>query len=123
MKMYDLPVNGLVLNKKMYKYYEPRKDQIENVLTLKIRGIIPFDLKVHKAIAKKEPVVLYKPHARASVAYKDLSATTVSAWYFHSTYVWLLVMGLASIIFAVRWNALKRNKTISKEHFKSLSNE
>jgi APA family basic amino acid/polyamine antiporter len=55
--------------------------------------------------------------------YKDLSATAVSAWYFHSTYVWLLVMGLASLIFAMRWIALKRNKTISKDHFKSLSNE
>ena len=54
--------------------------------------------------------------------YKDLS-TNVNAWYFHSTYVWLLVMGLASLIFTLRWNALKRNKTISKEHFKSLSNE
>lgn len=34
--------------------------------------------------------------------WKDLS-TPVAAWYFHSTYVWLIVMALGSAIFAREW--------------------
>ncbi|GHB39494.1 APC family permease [Mongoliitalea lutea] len=39
--------------------------------------------------------------------YKDLNAT-VGAWYFHSTYVWLLVMALASLIFFLNFKNLKK---------------
>jgi amino acid transporter len=51
--------------------------------------------------------------------YKDLSST-VSAWYFHSTYVWLIVMLLASLFFAYRWQLLKKNKENLTEKFKAL---
>jgi APA family basic amino acid/polyamine antiporter len=46
-------------------------------------------------------------------SYKDLQKE-VEAWYFHSTYIWLLVMLLASSVFLVRWNKLKKTKTINK---------
>ncbi|SIN67130.1 APC family permease [Algoriphagus halophilus] len=39
--------------------------------------------------------------------YKDLTSETTS-WYFHSTPIWLIVMGLASIIFAYKWKQLKK---------------
>lgn len=39
--------------------------------------------------------------------YKDLNAT-IGAWYFHSTYVWLLVMALASLIFFLNFKNLKK---------------
>lgn len=39
--------------------------------------------------------------------YKDLTSE-VAAWYFHSTYVWILVMVLASIIFFLNFNKLKQ---------------
>lgn len=51
--------------------------------------------------------------------YKDLSAPT-TAWYFHSTYVWLIVMLAASAFFAFRWRLLKGNKEDLKERFKKL---
>jgi hypothetical protein len=50
---------------------------------------------------------------------KDLSAD-VSAWYFHSTWVWLIVMGLASVLFYLRWTALKKSDPKLKQRFSSL---
>ena len=49
--------------------------------------------------------------------YKDLNKE-VEAWYFHSTYIWLLVMLLASIVFLFRWNQLKNSKALNQ--FKNL---
>jgi hypothetical protein len=49
--------------------------------------------------------------------YKDLNKE-VEAWYFHSTYIWLLVMLLASIVFLFRWNQLKKSKALTQ--FKNL---
>ena len=40
--------------------------------------------------------------------WKDFS-NEVSAWYFHSTWVWLLVMALASAIFFREYSQLKRS--------------
>ncbi len=53
---------------------------------------------------------------------KDLQAD-VSAWYFHSTWVWLLVLGLASIIFGWKMRQLKRSGTSVAEAFKELPPE
>ena len=52
--------------------------------------------------------------------YKDLSST-VDAWYFHSTYVWLIVMGLASLVFLYKWN--KHEFSLNKSRFKKLPKE
>lgn len=52
--------------------------------------------------------------------YKDLSST-VEAWYFHSTYVWLIVMGLASLVFLYQWNKLEHRTR--KARFKKLPKE
>jgi basic amino acid/polyamine antiporter, APA family len=43
--------------------------------------------------------------------YKDMSLNT-SAWYFHATPIWLLVMVVASIVFFYKWNRLENRKTI-----------
>lgn len=43
--------------------------------------------------------------------YKDITTKT-SAWYFHSTPIWVLVMTLASIVFLYKWNQLD-NKEIT----------
>ena len=39
--------------------------------------------------------------------WKDLTAT-VDAWYFHSTWVWLVVMAIASAIFFREMSALRK---------------
>jgi amino acid transporter len=51
--------------------------------------------------------------------YKDLQQQ-VSAWYFHSTYVWLLVMALASVLFLQQWYRIKRTSSQYSEYFKKL---
>jgi basic amino acid/polyamine antiporter, APA family len=53
--------------------------------------------------------------------YKDV-IQEVSAWYFHSTYVWLLVMVLASIVFWYKWHRLSRQNPELKLDFKKLPN-
>ena len=54
--------------------------------------------------------------------FKDLSSK-VSAWYFHSTYVWLLVMGLASLVFLYKWVKLRKRQGSIGDHFKTLPTE
>ena len=51
--------------------------------------------------------------------YKDLTSQ-VDAWYFHSTFIYLIVMSLASLYFLIRWIKIKRN---NKHIFKSLPSE
>ena len=51
--------------------------------------------------------------------YKDLTSE-VDAWYFHSTFIYLIVMTLASLYFLIRWIQIKRN---NKDIFKSLPSE
>ncbi len=50
---------------------------------------------------------------------KDLQAD-VEAWYFHSTWVWLLVMGIASLIFLWKVQQLKGTGLNVKDAFKNL---
>lgn len=54
--------------------------------------------------------------------YKDLTSET-EAWYFHSTYVWLIVMGLASIVFFYQWKQLQKKDASFYQHFKKLPTE
>ena len=51
--------------------------------------------------------------------YKDLTSD-VDAWYFPSTFIYLIVMTLASLYFFIRWIKIKRN---NKHIFKSLPSE
>ena len=53
---------------------------------------------------------------------KDLQAE-VDAWYFHSTWVWLIVLGIASLIFLWKVKQLKNQGINVKEVFKQLPEE
>lgn len=53
---------------------------------------------------------------------KDLQAD-VAAWYFHSTWVWLLVLGLASLIFLWKLRQLRRAGVNVVEQFRELPPE
>lgn len=54
--------------------------------------------------------------------WKDLSAN-VSEWYFHSTYIWLIVMAIGSMIFIVKVRALNKQGHDTSELFSSLPAE
>jgi amino acid transporter len=51
--------------------------------------------------------------------YKDLSSS-VDAWYFHSTWIWLIVMGMAAVLFFIRWKKLKEADPSLLEKFSKL---
>lgn len=53
---------------------------------------------------------------------KDLQAE-VAAWYFHSTWVWLLVLGLASLLFGWKMRQLRRAGVDVAERFRELPAE
>jgi amino acid transporter len=54
--------------------------------------------------------------------YKDLTSE-VKEWYFHSTPIWIIVMGLASIIFVYNWRRLKKNEPELSKRFLNLPEE
>uniref|UniRef100_UPI00404864A8 APC family permease n=1 Tax=Algoriphagus sp. TaxID=1872435 RepID=UPI00404864A8 len=51
--------------------------------------------------------------------YKDLTSS-VDAWYFHSTWIWLIVMGMAAGLFFIRWTKLKKTNSGLLEKFSKL---
>ncbi len=50
---------------------------------------------------------------------KDLTSG-VAGWYFHSTFIWILVMTLASLVFAAEWRSLKRRGVDVERRFATL---
>jgi APA family basic amino acid/polyamine antiporter len=54
--------------------------------------------------------------------YKDLNSKA-TAWYFHSTPIWLIVMFLASLLFAFKWRQFSNSGSNTREKFKALPNE
>ena len=51
--------------------------------------------------------------------YKDLTSS-VDAWYFHSTWIWLIVIGMAAVLFFFRWTKLKKTNPDLLEKFSKL---
>ena len=54
--------------------------------------------------------------------YKDLTSDAAS-WYFRSTPVWLIVMGIGSLIFAVKWREIGLAGKDQYDRFKRLPSE
>ena len=54
--------------------------------------------------------------------WKDLQSD-VSAWYFHSTPIWLIVMGLGSIIFLIKLRKMKGSGMDTRDLFQKLPKE
>lgn len=53
---------------------------------------------------------------------KDLNAS-VSAWYFHSTPVWVIVMSFATVLFLFHWKKMKSSGVDLKTRFSTLPSE
>lgn len=51
--------------------------------------------------------------------WKDINSS-MSQWYFHSTYIWLIVMGMASIIYFWQVHTLQKKGVDLKKYFKEL---
>jgi hypothetical protein len=51
--------------------------------------------------------------------WKDMTST-VQAWYFHSTPVWLIVMAMGSVLFFVKLRSLRSSGTDTEKLFNEL---
>jgi septum site-determining protein MinD len=60
-----LPI-GIVLNMVSKKSYELTKKEIETLTQLPVLASIPHDRDIHKSLAKKMPVVSFKPKSKSS---------------------------------------------------------
>ena len=80
-KSFKIPVGGVVLNKVRNKKYELKEKDIEDILKIKVVEKIPFNNKIPESIAKKIPLVLFKPRNKTSKAYKRLAATMIGEVY------------------------------------------
>jgi septum site-determining protein MinD len=76
-----IPFGGIILNKVTGKKYELTKEEIEEALKVKVIEEIPFDSNVPESIAKRVPIVLFKPNSKASLAYKQLAASLTGETY------------------------------------------
>lgn len=80
-KILKVPMMGVVLNKVVGASYEPTKRDVEKALGVSVAQVIPMDLKVKEAIAKKIPIVAYSPNSSASIAFKKLAASIIGETY------------------------------------------
>ena len=53
---------------------------------------------------------------------KDLRAD-VAAWYFHSTWLWILVMAVGTAVFVKEWSQLRKNGADVGAIFSTLPSE
>ena len=72
---------GIVLNMVHGKGHEMTKHEIEELTKLKVISTIPFDTNVHKSLALKMPVTLYKPNSAASKEFFRLASNLIGEDY------------------------------------------
>jgi septum site-determining protein MinD len=72
---------GVVVNRIKRESHEVPMDHIEKMLDLPIIGKIPEDREVRKAIALKEPVVLYNPKSHAAQHMVSIAASLIGEEY------------------------------------------
>ena len=65
-------ITGVVLNRVKRKKHELTKTEVEDMLSYPVITKIPEDKYVSESIAKKIPVVIYKPNSNAGVALRNL---------------------------------------------------
>jgi len=72
---------GIVLNMVHGKSHEMTRHEIEELTKLKVISKIPFDTNVHKSLALKMPVTLYKPNSAASKEFFRLASNLIGENY------------------------------------------
>jgi septum site-determining protein MinD len=72
---------GIVLNRIRGETHEIPSEHIEKMIGLPIIGKIPEDREVRKAIALKEPVVVYNPRSPASQHIRAIAASLIGETY------------------------------------------
>lgn len=72
---------GVVINRIRNESYELKPDDVQDFLDLPILGRVPEDRNVPRSVAKKEPIVTYKPNSRAAQQFKSIAAQLIGEEY------------------------------------------
>lgn len=72
---------GIILNRVKNETHELPAEHIERMIGLPIIGTVPEDMEVRKAIAMKEPVVVYNPRSPAAQHIRAIAATLIGETY------------------------------------------
>lgn len=72
---------GIVLNRIKGETHEIPSEHVERMLGIPVIGRIPEDREVRKAIAMKEPVVIYNPSSPASQHIRAIAASLIGEAY------------------------------------------
>ena len=99
-------------------------------ITLIALPIINPDLSNEVKVGKRRPLQLVIGWSGVIIliffliihTFKDLSSD-VDAWYFHSTWIWLIVMGLGSLIYVTQLRSMKKRGVNTTLLFKNLPKE
>jgi len=87
-------ISGIVLNKVHDKDFEISIKDIEDVLELPVLAVIPYDIKVLRAVSNMEPSTIHSPSSRGSVEYKKLAAVLIGEKYKPFSFRNLFGMGI-----------------------------
>lgn len=85
---------GIVLNMVHKKKHEMTKHEIEELTKLPVISTIPFDTNVHKSLALKMPIALYKPNTAASKEMFKLASFLAGEKYIQESFLSRLLRSL-----------------------------
>lgn len=76
-KQKNVPITGIVLNRKRGKNFELTLKDIEDLSEAPVLAVIPDSDKVLEALANATPAALYEPMHKVSIEYKKLAACLI----------------------------------------------
>jgi septum site-determining protein MinD len=82
----DIKQLGIVLNMVHGKKHEMTSSEIEELTKLKVMSTIPFDTNVHKSLALKMPLTMYKPGCAASKEFYKLASNLIGEKYINDSF-------------------------------------
>ncbi len=72
---------GVIINRVKNEPHEFKTEDVQDFLDIPLLGYVPEDRNVSKSIAKKEPLVTYRPHSRAAQQFKAIAAQLIGEEY------------------------------------------
>lgn len=71
------PIQGVIINKVHNKKFEIPLERVEDVLEAPVVAVIPYDIRILKALSEFIPSVEHRPSSEASREYKKLASVLI----------------------------------------------
>ncbi len=78
-KKLGVPIRGTILNKTKRSREEMRTKEVEDSLRIPVLGEIPADINVYRGVERRTLVVIEKPRAPSSKAFRKLAKKFISS--------------------------------------------